>query len=193
MAVQQKSNYAGLITVLGTAILSAFLLAGLTLYHFGPSGQYTIRKALVDPMLLQNMSFNQLNSKTGGESRFVFDKMVYSFYDASKRGVQAVPVTFDQYKTFYALILGETSIADVSPSVEALFDSAQPATLRLDIRTEGSSALQRETQMFQEIQFANEGNFYRIALREEQSPVGKWAYYYHPEISEKVRNLFTHD
>ena len=46
------------------------------------------------------------------------------------------------------------------------------------------------TKIFQEVQFANEGDFYRVELH-EQNAAHNWAYFYHPNVYKQAMSIFA--
>jgi len=79
------------------------------------------------------------------------------------------------------VISGDSSVMEVSDEIQGLFHLKTPATLALVVRSETGDG----AKAFQEVQFVNRGNYYRVLLREE-SKKQNWAYFYHPDIFNQV-------
>lgn len=190
-APSPKRQVRNLLSVLSFSILSAFLIAGLLLYAYGPSGRYLVKQALLSPDLMTSLNFNDSNHKTGGMSRFVFDGIELSLYDSQTKKMQNKPISLDGYKKFYELVANEKSLKSPPEEVESSFRKMPIASLLINIRTDSHAAWQDETKIFQEINFLVEGDYFRIELREEQNSGGNWAYYYYPGIYQKALNLLS--
>lgn len=185
-----KKQIRNLLLVIFSGAFCAFLAAAIGLYFYGPGGRYLVKNTLLSPSILETLSYNDLNTKTGNKSRFVFDKIEFSYYETDKKHWQKVRVSPNVYQRFYQSVINEKSLIDVPENVISQFTKANPSSLVLTVRTESNAAWQELIRVFQEIQFANDGDYFRIELREQNSPESKWAYFYHPHIYREVLNLF---
>ena len=184
----QKSQIRNLLAVLGAGLLSAFLVAGILLYKYGPSGRYAFKSTLLAPELVTGLSFNDTNSKTGGTSRFVFGGIEYAYYDFQEKQWKQVPITLEQYANLYQEVGNQESLANVDDEVVSFFNEGNPPKLILLARTESDASWQESKKPFQEVQFSNNGNYFRIQLREDNRGI-HWAYFYFPGILDKIRNI----
>ncbi|MBA3957758.1 MAG: hypothetical protein H0X51_05115 [Parachlamydiaceae bacterium] len=184
-----KNQIRNLILVIFSAICGAFILSGVLLYQYGPSGRYMVRNALLSPDLLTTLSYNDTNIKTGGLSRFVYDGMVLSLPDSKSKQTREIQIDPAHYQLLYQQISSDTSLGTVPDSISTLFSKETPATLTIKVRTESHAEWQDESKAFQKLQFATEGNFYRIELHEEKSP-DQWIYFNHPDIYQKALKVF---
>jgi hypothetical protein len=100
-----------------------------------------------------------------------------------KRGVD-----LNAYEQFYELIQRDRSIS--SNEAEHLFKEITPATLATEVRTESSAAWQKDAKIFQEIQFAPQGDYYRIELHEADRGT-HWVYFHHPRILAKLKEILS--
>ena len=175
-----------LLLVLGSGIGCAILLALLFLYYYNPSGTYLARNVLLSPESAAAISFNQLNRKSGGVSRFVFDDVEFTFFNKVQKSLKTVHVDLNQYNQFYQMV---GSLRSVEPTDEILSSFSKPngSTLALKIRPENN---QTAAKTFIAVNFVNEGDYFRIELH-EQSSTGNWAYFYYPGIYQKVIDLFV--
>lgn len=185
-AKQQIRNF--LIVIL-SGFAAAFLISGLLLYYYSPSGQYIAKNALVDPEVAENLAFNDFDPKTGALARYVFDGFIFSYYDQSSKTMKQKKIGVNLYTDFYNSISSDTSILEVPPDVTLLFNQEGFAKLIVQVRTESHEAWIDNTKPFQQIQLmAND--YYRIELRED-NPKGKWIYFFHPGIYAATMKLLT--
>lgn len=190
MVVSQPSSIKSLILLMLFSVVCAMAISIFSIQKFGPIGAYEVKNALITPYLLENMSYDDVDTKTGAPTRFVFDQLLFTYTDSVTQKEVTLPVTLEKYRLFYDTIISDSSVNDTT-SLASLFDGANPPKLIVKVKTVAQDALQRESEVFQEIQYANEGNFYRIELREELNPQAEWAYYNHPGIKNKIFNLFA--
>lgn len=176
MAQHQIRN---LLLVFFSAIAFAGILSAFFLFNYGPSGKYTLRNTLLSPDLLKDLSYDDLNPKTGGISRFVYDKIEFIHYNESTKQKQSTAISPDKYKAFYQHIIADTSMPEVSDDIIALFDQSA-ASLVVKTRTENPSAWQETVKTFQDVNIAYQGDYYRIELNETPSNI--WVYFHHPKI-----------
>jgi len=186
-----ESRISGLVTLILSAVGCAVAITAFMVYQYGPSGSYPVQKSLLNPEFIPALSFNAINSKTGAEDRYVFDNITFTYFSVDAQQPREVGVTYQQYTDFYKVIANEKSMTDVPQDFITLFDRSNPARLSIYIQTESNAQWQQEKKIFQEVQIATEGNFYRIQLRQEENPQHEWAYYHHPDIKEKAFNIFV--
>lgn len=190
--MSMKTRISSLIFLIFSAVGCAILFSVIVVNYYGPTGNYSTNQTLLEPDLIPVLSFNDSNNKTGAQSRFVFGEMTFSYFDVVDQSQKTVAVTIDQYREFYQTVQSEKSIVDVPSDIEGLFMQGNPSRLELSVRTESDAAWQKDVKIFQRIEFANEGNFFRVQLREERDPsTSEWAYYYHPTIKQQVFNQFV--
>lgn len=185
-----KKQIRSLIFVLSCSVGCAFLVTLFFLYNYGPSGRYAVRNVLLAPELILSLNYNDTNTKTGGDSRFVFDDIEFSYYDNTGKKWNKLHIDHDHYSQFYQLIVSDISLQKVSRHIEAMFQERAPSSLVLKVRTDSSAKWQEETKIFQEIHFVEDGDYYRIELHEENK-TQNWAYFYHPNIYQEVLRLFV--
>lgn len=176
--------------VITMAVSSAFLLSGVLAYHYGPSGRYLAHNTLLAPNLITKLDYNDTNPKTGGSSRFVFEDILFSFYDSAAKQKRVLHISPEQYAQFYKLITNDKSLENAPQDVITSFYTEKIASLIIKVRTESHAAWQDETKTFQQVDFVPEGDLYRIELHEEKSAPDFWVYFNHPDIYRKVLNTF---
>lgn len=177
----QKQQIRNLLIVLGSGFLAALLLGLFMLHHYGPSGQYLGRDALLSPKMTKQLNYNDYNSKTNGNSRFIYDHSEFAYYDDATKQLKKNTVSESHYQEFYDLIGNDMSLLNPTDSDVGRFSKGKPATLTLTVKTDSDAAWQAMTKTFQEVEIVNNGDYYRVELR-EQNPSGKWVYFYHPNI-----------
>lgn len=170
-------------------IFVAFIIATYMVYNYGPTGRYLAQNVLLSPLYTEKLSYNDVNPKTGGTTRFVFDRIEFAFYDAVQKQWRKIAIDSDHYQKFYDLVAGEQSLQELSSEIEALFSRSNGSTLTLTVKTESNAKLDGTTKVFQQVQFVNAGNYYRVQLH-ETNPSGRWAYFYHKGIYDAVQAMF---
>ena len=184
-----KKDIRNLVLVMGVSVLAAFAVTGLFLYHYGPSGRYTAENTLIEPSLLARLNYNDLNPKTGQSDRYVFDKIVYAFWDKTKGEWGELEIPIPIYKTFYGQLLSDISIETPSDEIKGLFSRSYPARLDVKVRTESGTGWQKNSKNLQRVEFAENSDYYRVELNEENAGV-HWAYFYHPNVFQETFRLF---
>lgn len=176
-----------LLFVIFSGILGAFAVALGMLYYYNPNGSYLAGNVLLSPESTQVLRFNDVNPKTGATSKFVFDQVEFSYFDAKLKQRRNLSVDRDNYVKLFQSISSDRSL-EATDEIKNLFNK-DPSKLVLKIRSETNVAANAISKPFIEVDFANEGDYYRIELHEENS-LDSWAYFYHPGIYSKVFNIF---
>jgi hypothetical protein len=177
-----------LLLILSCGVASAFIIALGLLYYYNPSGIYLAKNVLIAPENALNMAFNHADTKKDGR-RLVFDAIEFSYFDPDLRQSRHHAIDMKKYEEFYALISDDKSLVDTTDEVKRFFIKGHPANLKLKVRTDREASKAVTPDVFLEVTFADNGDFYRIQLREQGKGEG-WAYFYHPDIHRKVLNLF---
>jgi hypothetical protein len=185
-SISSASQIRNLLIIFTSGIGLAVLLSLLSLYYYNPSGSYQVKNVLLSPNSLESMRFVDGSSKAGGNPRFVFDTIEFSFYDDGLRKWEKKAVSRDQYSTLYSMINNEKSLDVIPVEVENAFQKAHPATLALKVRIEGAAGIQVPATIFTQVEFAAIGDHYRIQLRDQTNNLGGWAYFHQPGIYKKV-------
>ena len=166
-----------LVVFLG-AICSGFLLTGLILHYYSPTGRYLVKNVLLSPETVQNVSYPEWDK--GLKTQFAFDRITFSYYENQTKNWVHQAITPSKYKSFYEMIAAEKSVEKVNDELDEQFRTAPPA--RLSIFVHSSKGDSKE---LLQVQISNDGNYYRIQLR---TGVGdnNWAYFYHENIYKKA-------
>jgi len=177
-----------LIVFLG-GIVFALFLAALTLYHYSPSGRYSVNKILLAPDVLFQGVDKGAQPKKGKKDLLVVEQMEFSSYDSSSKTWKKTPISRDLYAKFYEMISKEISLAEVPQETIDLFNY-YPSSLTLNVNINNPSDPKPKTKIFQQVNFVKKGDYFRIALLEQNTET-RWAYFYYPQIDQKVLSLFT--
>ncbi len=194
MNTSTKQQIRNLILVVLSGIMLAVAFSAFLLYKYNPSDNYEIKNVLLAPNMLEDLKFNDSNPKTGGQSRFVFDKIEFEYDDLKTNTREKKVVSVDQYQLFYQMIAANKSIDEVSDEVKNFFNRGRPSKLKIWMKTESYAAYQFSEKVFQEVEFAKQGDYYRVSLRE--SDTGKsynYAYFFSLGIYKEILRLFVLD
>lgn len=175
-----------LLFVIFSGILGAFAVALGMLYYYNPTGSYLAGNVLLSPESTQVIRFNDVNPKTGATSKFLFDQVEFTYFDAKLKQWKNLNVDQDKYVKLYQAISSDRSL-DATDEIKILFNK-DPSKLILKIRSDTNVAANAITKPFIEVNFANDGDYYRIELHEENS-LDTWAYFYHPGIYKETFNI----
>lgn len=178
-----------LLGVLAAGLAAGVILAVVMLYYYNPSGSYLAKNVLLDPDSAYSLRYVEPGAKAKSDNRYVFDGAYFSYYDPELNQVRPIPVDKEKYAEFYKSVANESSLVEPDSHIEALFSQPQPAVLSLKVRRVGEDASKGAESVFSRIEFAYEGDFYRIQLR-HSAPGNEWAYFYHPKIYRQLMALF---
>jgi hypothetical protein len=181
----KKKAIRNLLSVVGSAIFIGFLFSTLLLYKYNPSGQYIIQNVLVSPEILAGLNFNAANKKTGGTSRYIFDKI--QFENGKNVGAISPPT----YTVFFNQVKNAKSLSIVTDEVKNAFNRGQPIKLKILIKTDSPAEWQANTQIFQEIDFSSQGDYFRVQLRESHTGSDNFAYFQARGIYAIIQSLVS--
>lgn len=178
-----KQQIRNLLLLIFSGIFVGLLVCLFFLYYYGPSGQYSVKNSLLSPAVLENLTFNDIDPKTGKVERFNFSGIEFSYLDASQKQMKRVQITPEQYRNFYNVIADDVSLKEISLQVEEQFSKMGSASLVLRMKTNGSS----EDKIFQQLNIVTNGDYYRIELRDMTSGnKSSWIYFHHQNIYQKA-------
>lgn len=184
----KSSEIRNLLFVIGSGVLGAILLAIAALYYYSPTGTYLARNALLSPDSATSLSYVDFSAKNGSLMRYIFDEIEFTYIDPAAKKVKKLHIDLDVYKKFYDSIRNEKSLPTVSDEIKNLFNQSSPAHLRIKVHPE-RNASQSDAKVFLSTDFVNEGDYYRIQLR-EQDAIEPYAYFYHPSIYQQALKIF---
>lgn len=188
MAERQKNrDVRNILTVLGSAVLCAVLLASIFLYYYGPSGRYLAGNTLLDPSIMDQINYQDQYLQTGKKVRFTFDRIEFSYFDSQNGQMHIFPISLDTYQDFYKQVASDKSLLEVTQNIQNLFPQSHSSLLTISMRAkEGPES--GATKVFQVVQFIPE-DYFRIQLHEKKE--GEWAYFYRSGLYQEIIRLFT--
>lgn len=182
-----KKSIRNLVVIISCGVLSAFLVTFFLLYFYNPTGIYFAKNALLAPKLVKTLAYEEFNSKSRETFRYTINDIQYSYFDNISKTWNKSSVSQESYNTFYQAVMTDSSVWEVTDTIVDLFAKQMPAKLVFWVKRENSN--NNEVKVFQEVQFANGSDYYRIELR-EQSAGTTWAYFHHPQIYQLAQDLF---
>lgn len=174
--------------VLGAAVFCATLLAFFFLYYYGPSGRYLAGNTLLDSSTMNQIHYQNQQSRLGKKEHFIFDRIQFSFFDSQQGQMHTFPLSLETYQSFYKLVSSEKSLLELNQNVQNLFLRSHPALLTISIRPQERTEKGEIEQIFQVVQFVPE-DYFRVQLHEKNE--GEWAYFYRPGLYQEITRLFT--
>ena len=96
----------------------------------------------------------------------------------------------DKYTMFYDHVSNDVSIKDPPNDMRSQFSLPHTASFILYVKTESSAKWNEDAKIFQETQFVDHGDFYRVELH-EQTTGEHWAYFFHPNIYNDVIKIMV--
>jgi hypothetical protein len=184
-----RRDIRNLLVVFGSGLVCALILAGIMLYYYGPTGRYFARYVLLDPSLTHDLSYEEVDASKNQSQRYLFDGFDFSYYDKIKKAWLHAPVDQKQYQLFYDKISPDASVQNVTSDMVAQFNQGNAAVLSLKVKADKAGP--PEEKSFQQLHILNEGNYYRVQLRDQRGNQGSWAYFEHPGIYQEALNIFV--
>lgn len=178
-----------LLIVIFAGVLVAGYFAFMMINYYNPSGSYLVSNILLSPETLPLLNYKEVNPTTGKATHLVFNDLEFAYWQPKLRNWQRVSVTQSAYQQFYRSIQSDSSLDDTAANISDLFYVAPPATLTLSVRAVDESR-SSNNKVFQTVQFAAEGNYFRIELHEQQNNTS-WAYFSHQAIYNEAMQLLT--
>lgn len=168
----QVRQIRNLLAVLSIAVVAAAGVSAWMLYHYNPSGRYLAEDILLAPQLIGTASMDK-------KGNIVFKGVQYISADN-----QELSVSQDSYNAFYNAIGKERSLQPIPEEASKAFASGKIPLLVLKIQRNGT------VETFQEVQFAPQGDYYRVQLR-VAGDEGDWVYYHRKGVKEEVEKIFS--
>lgn len=196
---QQKGRYVNnrknhdirnLLFVLSSAFFGAVLLASAFLYYYNPAGRYIAGQTLVDPKIIHTMNQQDKKSKSSQTIHFIFERIEFSYKDPINLQTYKQLIAPATYEQFYTWVSSEKNLTEVTEQIEKSFLTSLPMNLLISIRAdEPLHADKEDANIFQLIEFSKD-DYFRVRTQERDEQNG-WVYFFRPEISNRVRLLFT--
>lgn len=174
--------------VMGASLAVALLTVYFLITHYGPTGSYKMGSIILSPEVIGNLSYQEVDPN-GGKKRYVLDKVELVFAEPEARRWSRIELSHEEYARFYELLAAEQSIP-VTEELANNFLQSEVMSLSVLVRPDRSLSGAWQQRSFQEIQFAAQGDSFRVELRVDD-PSGSWAYFQRPGVYNEVRQLLT--
>ncbi len=190
MAVETKmppsKQIRNFLLVIGGGMLVGLIVVVAMVQYYGPVGYYVAKNVLVSPEVLEKM----WHADPGriNDHRVAFTGIEYHFFDKDEQAWHTKNVSLDLYGNFYQLVGGDRSKEGVLEVMRRLFDVTPPASILIRAATDGSTEFQMVGDVFQQVDFAADGDHYRVRIQEED-PLMEWVYFKHEGILQKTRDI----
>lgn len=175
MEKSPKKEAFNLLLVLGGSMCCGLLIVISLIFLYGPSGNYVAGKLLIHPDQLQEFSI------TIDKKKFVFDKIILSYFDKMEKNATISIFPVESYKNLYNLIASDKNIDDKSPRLQEEFNEKNSPTLTIKIKEAGTSF----SKNFQELTISDSG-FYRI--EHPTDPHHPWIYFFHSGLLKNIQS-----
>lgn len=192
-APAQSSAYKqirNLLIVIFAGIGAAGYFAFMMINHYGPSGKYLVSNILLAPETLPLLNYKEVNPATGKMTNLVFNGLEFAYWQPKLRNWQRMSISQNAYQQLYRAIQNDTSLDDTA-NISDLFYTAPPATLTISVHAADDNR-NTNSKNFQAVQFAAEGNYFRIELHEQQNSTN-WAYFSHAAIYKEAMQLLSEE
>ena len=174
------------LTVIIGGTLSGILIVLVLLYTYGPSDTYKAQNVLLSPDVLEKLWYNTTSASTQGQmNRFTFKEIEFLYFDQDSSRYISHQVPLSSYGEFYRLVKRDLGVAN-DEGLEKEFDQTPPASILIKATTNGN--VRTISENFQQIQFSQDSNVYRVELKEEEKS-DSWAYFTHNGIYNKVMKI----
>lgn len=177
-----------LLLVLGTAIAAAVVLAFGMLKMYNPEGNYLAGNLLLDPATAFSLDYSEPGPKARSDQKFKFKEVALTYYNKNTRSWTTKSLTQKEYESFYAQVKGDASLSGPSPVIEGQFANRSPAMIEIKVARLGTEPGTQSILNFSEAAVAEQGDYYRLSLRQNNGGV-TWVYFYHPGIFSEVIKL----
>lgn len=183
---KQKKQVLSLVLMLSSAVIVAFLVVAWIVYYYGSSGTYLLRNVLISPKSLESISFAGPDVK--GQS-FIFNKIEFVQAEAHGQGWARYSVSKESYTEFYHSVANERSLPLISDELIRQFETLPLSTLTIFVQAlDNQGKAHQEVSLFQEVDFLNDGDYFRVLLRDEAET---WVYFRAEGIYNKITQLFA--
>lgn len=168
-----------IIRVLGGSVFVALLLVvGLVQFYGRNERLATVEKVLVQPSMLDSVSFSDIDPVYKRKNIFFFDSI--SFLPAGKETDQSISLSTDDYETLFTELSNDASIRIVTADLEDRFqDPLLVHTLTIYVKSRDRAGKSADSIVFQTLQFLVGSPYYRIAMR--QAGGQQWVYFRHKQ------------
>lgn len=172
-----RQHLRNLFIIMSSSLLLGILIVYFMATNFGPSGLYQLDHVLLSPENISQMSYMERNSSTGKSQRMILHDIQYFHPSKDGRFWSKSSVGNLQYSNFYKLISNLTSVA--GDSEELIRPFSQPGMTNLSIVVKPDVVILKpgDYRVFQEVQFAGDGNHFRVQLHTDDPGQVDWVYF----------------
>ena len=181
------SHVKSLLFVFSSSILSSFLLMGIMLYYYSPSGNYLSQNVLLDPKNIFELSFSDREGLL--KERYKVDRIEWIYFDKALKEKKTLLLSETEYAAIYALLKNDESLKNPDRSVVDQFDKMNLSFLNLIIKNQLNS--NTPTSLFLKVEFSDEGDYYRVNIRQQGLERDSWVYFFHREIYKTLMKSFN--
>ncbi|PJD95661.1 MAG: hypothetical protein CK425_08135 [Parachlamydia sp.] len=187
---EKKKEIQNLLLVFGAAIGSALFGILYIIYSSSGTGHYTLSNILLSPEVIQHFSSLTEKERSKHISPLQFNRIDLSFFNPETHLWQTKEISTEDYQKIYTLIASDKSIESPSDAVINAFREPPPVKLIIQIEEKSAKNFTSVKSVFQEVDFAARGDFFRVQLR-EQGQEAQQAYFYHRAIYPTVIKMLA--
>ncbi|MCB1136655.1 MAG: hypothetical protein KDK78_10330, partial [Chlamydiia bacterium] len=160
--ISTKQHIRNVLVVILSAVVVGFGTVAWMIYYYGPTGIYVLENILLAPATLKALNYSDIDPSTGRSARYQYDRIDFSYVDVGTRRWTRSDVDMETYAEVYRILKADKSVEDRQAS-EQLFDRHGIAVLALRVHLYGQ-AERKGQRTFQEVQFIDEGDDYRVEV-----------------------------
>ncbi len=177
-----------LLSVIFFGVFGAMLLAWGMIHYYGASGSFNLRQVLLSPDVVSKLSYPEINRATGRKEGYHFERVEFLYFNDASREWKRKQLDLQTYHELFDQIVDDKSVTLISEELQTSFQRENPAILSIVMIKDKEAGEAEKAMVFQEVQIASTGDFYRVQLREEGGDV-RWAYFYHPGLYYKILQI----
>ncbi len=181
-----KPQILSLLFVLGCAVLTGFAFVGYLLYMHGPTGRYLAANIMLEPSILQDLTFKDSSYGRGKEGTFVLDSIDFRYFDEKTHAWKKITLNQEQYAKIYSLLKEDVSLATVEDEVVANYAKGNPTLLEIKVKPLLSDHSPHSSHVLQTVNLLVDS--YRVKLRAFDG-TNDYAYFLHPQANVKVLSI----
>jgi hypothetical protein len=184
-----KQHLRNLFMIMGSSLFIGLAIVYLLVTRLGPSGLYQLDHVLLSPENIEKLSYAEKNPYSGKTERMVLHEIQY-FHPADEgRFWTKTGVGLIQYRNFYKLISGLTSMGPPTEQMERSYVEPGMTSLSIIVKPDVVILQAGDYRIFQEVQFAGDGNHFRVQLHTDDPGKVEWAYFQKDSIRKEADNL----
>ncbi len=138
-------------------------------------------QVLLSPETIENLSNRAV---AGGKDRppeYLIESIRFSYLDETTKKWVEKQINIGPYGQFYSKIEHDRGVIDPSESVLQSFQASNATKLSIYMKHYHPLVNEGKTELFQMVQFNQEGDAYRVNLHVESNEM-QWVYFLHPGV-----------